>query len=119
MRKRLETNCNKCATSNTTERYGDHTTVIQKDEKDAEQVKITAQIVQEILNSRIDRIERKKKSLSIRLRCPIYGVQHLLFWFDDMFENIGFSNQKENLELIVSDKTIICRDQIYLQVTCF
>ena len=77
MRKRLETNCNKCATSNTTERYGDHTTVIQKDEKDAEQVKITAQIVQEILNNRIDRIERKMQEISFNTHNANTAMSHL------------------------------------------
>ena len=75
--KRLKTKCNKCATSNTTEGYGDHTTVIQKDEKDAEQVQLTAQIVQDILNNRIDRIERKIREISFNTNNANTAMSHL------------------------------------------
>ena len=67
MSRRQKTNCNKCSTSNTTEWHGDPTTVHQKDEKDAEQVKITPQIVQELLNNRIDRIERNLQEISFSM----------------------------------------------------
>ena len=64
MSKRLKLNCNKRSISNATDGNGDPTRVYQKDEKDAEQVELTAQIFQEILNNRIDRIERKIQEVS-------------------------------------------------------
>ena len=77
MSKRLKLNCNKLSTSNTTEGRGDTTRVRQKYEKDAEQVKVTAQIAQEILNNRIDRIERKIQEISFSAHNANTAMSHL------------------------------------------
>ena len=77
MSKRLKLNCNKRSISNATDGNGDPTRVYQKDEKDAEQVQLTAQIVQEILNNKIDRIERKMQKISFNTLNANTAMPHL------------------------------------------